>query len=74
MEIKISLRAARVNAGLTQAEAAKRLGAAKKTLTQYERGEIAPRTEFVKRAAEAYGIPPEMIRMEEGQTGRKGRK
>lgn len=39
---KISLRAARVNAGLTQEEASERAGCARSTLNGYESGKTQP--------------------------------
>ena len=41
-EIKISLAAARVNAGLTQEEVAKLLGKSKQTIINWEKGKSAP--------------------------------
>ena len=40
---KISIAAARVNANLTQAEAAKKLGIANNTLIKWEKGEEVPK-------------------------------
>lgn len=53
----ITLKAARVNAGLTQQEAAKTLGITRGTLANYEMGRTKPDIEMAKRMAELYGIP-----------------
>ena len=56
-EIKISLAAARVNAGLSQEEAAKILRISKKTLQNHEAGKTVPVWETVERYSRLYGIP-----------------
>ena len=58
---KISLEAARVNAGLTQSEAAKQLGIAKETLGNYERGKTIPNWDTVQRISELYNFPADYI-------------
>ena len=60
-DLRISLAAARVNAGLTQKEAAKVLGISQKTLFNYEKGDNIPNWEMVKRISNIYGIPDEII-------------
>ena len=60
---KISLAAARVNAELTQEEAARRLGLNRKTILRYEKGQGKPTRAMLKKMAETYGFPPEMIRL-----------
>ena len=54
---KITLRAARVNAGFTQAQAAKLIGISKYTLLKYERGTTLPNVKTLKRIEELYKIP-----------------
>ena len=54
--LKISLKAARVNAGLTQAEAAKALGISKSTILNYEKYRTKPDIETSKRMASLYGV------------------
>lgn len=53
----ITIRAARVNKGLTQAEAAKLLGISKDSLWNYENGRSFPNVKVVKKMEEVYGIP-----------------
>lgn len=50
----ITLRAARVNAGLTQAEAAKYLNISKTTLQNYEQYKTMPNIERSKQIASLY--------------------
>lgn len=50
----IHLKAARVNAGLTQKEAAKELNISKNTLANYERYKTKPDIEMSKKIAELY--------------------
>lgn len=59
---KISLRAARVNAGLTQEEASERIGCARSTLNAYENGRSHPTYKKLKALCELYGIQAEMLR------------
>ena len=53
----ISLKAARVNAGFTQKEAAKRLGISRSTLASYEKYNTKPDIEMAKKMAALYGLP-----------------
>ena len=61
--IQISLEAARVNAGLKQEAAAKKLKITAKTLSNYERGITAIPGHVLKNAAKVYKVPEEMIRL-----------
>ncbi|GIN17478.1 transcriptional regulator [Shouchella clausii] len=61
--IKLTLAAARVNAGLKQEQAAKLIGITPKTLGSYERGITAIPGYRLKRAAEVYGIPEDLIKL-----------
>lgn len=54
---KITLRAARVNAGLTQREAAKKLGINNQTLLKYERDSSRIPFALVEKASKVYGLP-----------------
>lgn len=65
---KISLRAARVNAGLSQQEAAKKLSINKATLHSYETGKTVPSWDMVKLIEEVYQYPTDQIFF--GQTSR----
>lgn len=58
---KISLKAARVNANLTQREAAKRLGICLSTLQNYESGVTVPDWNAVNRIVDVYGLPADYI-------------
>lgn len=59
--MQITLRAARVNAGLTLVEAAKLFGINKDTLSKYERDSSnVPRKFFIK-IEEVYGVPVDNI-------------
>ena len=51
----ITLKAARVNAEMTQAEAAKALGISKNTLLNYEKYKTIPDIEKSKQMAKVYG-------------------
>ena len=57
MPIKITLASARVNAGLTQKEAAPLLGVSNKTLCSWENGESFPDALQIEKICELYGIP-----------------
>lgn len=52
----IKLKAARVNAGLTQSKAAKELNISKKTLSNYEMYRTKLNIEMSKRLAKLYGL------------------
>lgn len=51
----ISMKAARVNVGLTQSEAAKSLNISKNTLIGYEKGRVMPSIDVAKNMARLYG-------------------
>ncbi|MBQ8393811.1 MAG: helix-turn-helix transcriptional regulator [Clostridia bacterium] len=53
--MKITLRAARVNRGLTQEEVAKELKKSKNTIVNYENGKSVPDIETGKALATLYG-------------------
>ena len=52
----ITLKAARVNAGLTQLEAAEKLGISKGTLASYEMYKTKPDVERAQKIADLYGL------------------
>lgn len=52
--MSISLRAARVNAGLTQKEVAKRVGISNTTLCKYEQGKESPPVNLAIALCELY--------------------
>lgn len=53
----ITMRAARINAGLTQKEAAEKLEISRNALTNYENGKSVPKVDLAKRMAKLYGFP-----------------
>ncbi len=53
----ITLKAARVNAGMTQTEAAKALGIGTATLQNYEAGKKYPNILTLKKIEDLYGVP-----------------
>lgn len=54
--MKVTLKAARVNAGLSQFEATKALGISKKTLFNYENGLTFPDVPTIKKIEEIYRV------------------
>lgn len=60
---QITLIAARVNKSLKQKEAAKLIGVTPKTLRNYEKGITHIPAHRLKKAAEIYNIPENMIRI-----------
>lgn len=59
---KISIKAARVNAGLTQKEAARRLGINPDTLARYEKKSGKLSLEMLRKLAELYRIPADFLK------------
>lgn len=57
MSIKISIAAARINAGLTQKEVCKTLNISKTTLVNYEKGRTVPDVIMGQKLADLYKIP-----------------
>lgn len=53
--ITFTLKAARVNAGFTQKQAAEKLGVSNKTLSSWEKGKTAPDWTKVSALCELYG-------------------
>ena len=53
---KMTLKAARVNAGYTQKEAAKKLGVSNKTLFKWENGLSFPNAKKIELICELYGV------------------
>lgn len=54
--MKLTLKAARVNAGLTQEEVAKEVGKSKNTIANYENGKSTPDMNTGKALAALYGL------------------
>lgn len=61
MDLKISLAAARVNACMTQDEAAKSMNVSKRTIVNWEKGKVKPTLASLKALAELYKMPIEYI-------------
>lgn len=59
--VKFTLAAARVNAGLSQKEAAERLGISNKTLCNWENYVSYPGVDMIPKICELYGIPYDQI-------------
>ena len=60
-KIQISLAAARVNAGFTQDEVAKKLHVSNKTIVNWEKGYVIPSFIVLRTLAEIYGIKTDNI-------------
>lgn len=58
---KLTLKAARVNKGLNQAEAAKLIGVSVYTLINYEAGKSFPDVPVIEKIEKVYGIPYHLI-------------
>ena len=54
--VKMTLKAARVNAGFSQKEAAERLGVSNKTLCKWEKGISFPNAQQIKAICELYQV------------------
>lgn len=52
----ISMKAARVNAKLTQRQVANAVGISKNTLSNYEKGKSIPKVDIAKKLADLYGM------------------
>lgn len=66
--LKISLVAARVNAGMTQTDVAKALHIDKGTLIKWEKGRLSPRASSLIALAKLYGISLDNILLPEMTT------
>lgn len=52
----ITLKAARVNAGLNQRQAAKKIGVTKDIISNWERGKTYPTVKYLPQIEAAYGL------------------
>lgn len=59
--IQITLAAARVNAGLTQEAAAKKMGVTKQTIINWEKGKIVPGIPEIEMLSRIYEMPQDYI-------------
>lgn len=62
MGIKISMAAARVNAGLTQREAAGEIGVSLSTIKNWEKGKTSPKYKQIDTICGVYQIPVDNIK------------
>ena len=62
MSIKITMAAARVNAGLTQKQFAVKCGVSETTVINWERGTSVPKITMLPVLEAAYGIPIDNIK------------
>lgn len=53
---KLTLRAARVNAGFTQEESAKEIGCSVSTIKNWENGKTFPRSKHIEKICILYGV------------------
>ena len=60
-EIQISLAAARVNAGMTQEDVAKKMGISKQTIINWEKGKNIPGIPEMEMMSKIYNMPQDYI-------------
>lgn len=60
-EIRITLAAARVNAGLTQDDVSKMLHVSKQTVVNWEKGKTEPKTTQARQLSQLYGLPYDVL-------------
>ena len=65
-ELKITLKAARVNAEMTQDEAAERMGKSKQTIVNWENGKTPIKYVDLMKLSEIYSMPIQYLRVPEG--------
>lgn len=58
---KITLKAARVNAGYLQSQASKMLGISNKTLSSWEKGTTVPKVDMVNKICKLYNVDYDSI-------------
>lgn len=62
MPMKLSMSAARINAGLKQDEVAEKIGITRETLSAWEVGKRIPRVDQAYAIAAIYGLPIDAIK------------
>ncbi len=72
--LQISLKAARVNAGLTQVEVAEKLGKSPNTIILWENGIISPDRANLYLLAETYGLSVDNIFLPSNSTNSRKKK
>lgn len=60
-EFQISLAAARVNANMTQDDAAKAMKVSKTTIVNWEKGKVIPGVPEIEMMSRLYGVPQDYI-------------
>lgn len=65
---RISLAAARVNAGLTQECVAQKMRVSKNTIVNWEKGKVIPRVDELNKLCNIYNAPPEFIFLQSKST------
>lgn len=60
-KVRISMAAARVNAKMTQTDAAREMNVSKQTIVNWEKGDTSPTVPQARKMAEIYGIPLDYI-------------
>lgn len=63
MGIKISMAAARINAGLTQKQLASECEVAESTVINWEKGKSTPHIKRLPKLEKAYGIPLDYVKI-----------
>lgn len=58
----MTLKAARINAGLTQEQVREKTGIARSTLMRWERGRSSPRVRDLAVLCELYGVPMNYVK------------
>ena len=67
--MKLTLKAARINAGFTQEQVKEKTGIARSTLTNWESGRTLPRSDKLKQICKLYGISTEEITLKKERAG-----
>lgn len=62
-EFKISLKAARINAEMTQTDVAVKIGVLRDTIGRWENGQTKPRMDQLAKMSELYQIPVEKLKV-----------
>ena len=62
--MKMSIKAARINAGLTQEDVLSKTGWARSTLRRWEQYKTLPSNEKRKQLCDLYGVPEQAVRWE----------
>jgi len=55
--VRVTLKAARINAGFTQQEAAERIGVTSDTICNWERAKSFPNALHIRQIEKVYGVP-----------------